>query len=168
VYTATAQGVVSVAAPQTRSANVLTSGSLYIIARMTSYAQLGETPGVLDPVASSLGLGVSGRALSDRVSTSAVVDTAVIDVTAEADDPDQAAEIADATVRQLGAAVGQFENGTIQVTLSSPAIAPSTPSNFRFITNVGVALFLGLLLGMGLALAVDRVSARRQARASER
>jgi capsular polysaccharide biosynthesis protein len=168
VYKASAQGLASVAAPQTRSANVLTSGSLYILARMTSYAQLGETRRVLDPVAASLHLGISGRALGDRVSTSAVVNTAFIDVTAEADDPDRAAEIADATVRQLGTTVGQLENGTIQVTLSSPAVAPPTPSNFRFITSVGVGLFLGLLLGMGLALGLDRISARRRGRASAR
>jgi polysaccharide biosynthesis transport protein len=55
-YRATTQGFVTVNSPETRSPNVLSSGSLFILGRMTSYAQLAVTGRVLDPVVSSLGL----------------------------------------------------------------------------------------------------------------
>src|SRR5690242_7988971 len=86
-YSATARGVVSVTWPDTRPTAALTSGSLYIQARLTSYARLATTSTVLDPVAAELRPAGTGRSLRDEVSARNDVDTAFLDVTVQDQDP---------------------------------------------------------------------------------
>ena len=161
-YGATARGFVSVSAPEKRSPNVLTSGSQYIQARMTSYAQLGTSNPVVEPVISSLKLSESPQALRRRLSASAVVETAFIEIEVTDPDPAQAMVIADALVIQLGRTIEDLENGTVRVALSDPATPPARPSNRQFIRTGAVAAAGGLVVGMGLAVLVSSVRVRRR------
>jgi capsular polysaccharide biosynthesis protein len=99
--------------------------------------------------------------LSGRVSSRSVVNTAIIEVSVEYNDPVVAARIADATMRQLGATIEDFENGTVHVALAGPAAVPSAPSNRRFAVNVALAAAAGLGMGMGIAVVLGAMNDRR-------
>lgn len=159
VYAATAEGVVSVGAPQTRPPYALANGSRYILDRMTSYAQLGVTSPVLDPVSKELD--VRGP-LTDKVTCSSVANQAVLRVTAEDASPTVAAKIADATLRQLGQTVEQVEHGNVVVSQVTPAAVPSAPSNHMVLRNTAVGAAAGLVLGLLLATGLGWMSERSE------
>ena len=73
VYIASAEGIVSVSNPAQRPAYAFSSGSLYILNRMTSYARLGVTTPVLEPVVDELQLQETALSLSGRIDSSSVV-----------------------------------------------------------------------------------------------
>lgn len=168
MYSATAEGVVSVGAPQTRPPYALANGSRYILDRMTSYAQLGVTSPVLDPVAKELGV---NEPLTERVSCQSVANQALLRVTAEDKDPAAAARIADATLRQLGDVVGRIEHDNVVVSQVTPAAVPSAPSNQKVLRNTAVGAAAGLLVGLcvalGLGWASDRAERRRSVHAGQ-
>lgn len=161
-YTATARGLVSVGSPATRSPNVLTSGSLYILARMSSYAALGTSGQVLDAVRTSQDLDQSTEDLGEQITSTAVVDTAFVEVSVTDRSPAAAARIANGTVDEVARVVEGLENGTVHLKLSNPATAPEHPSNRGYLVNAVVALAAGLVLGVVFAVVVD--ARRRRAR----
>jgi len=66
-----------------------------------TYADYGQTRSLLDRVRTSLKLDVSVQTLLDRVSVRAVQDRPMIDIQASADNPDEAAAIANAVAAEL-------------------------------------------------------------------
>jgi succinoglycan biosynthesis transport protein ExoP len=163
VYTTSAQALVSISSPQSKPAYMLASGSQYILDRMTSYAQLGETPRVLGPVASSLRLDESATALQAQVTSLNRVDTASIDVTAEYGDPETAARIADAVARRLGDTIQELENNTVKVSIAGHAPIPSAPSNHKLARTAVLGGAGGLVLGLAIALLIPARPERRTA-----
>ncbi|MEU2349084.1 Wzz/FepE/Etk N-terminal domain-containing protein [Modestobacter sp. NPDC049651] len=161
-YTASADVLVSVAAPETRSTNVLASGSQFILQRMTSYAELATASRVLDPVATALG--TDPDELSQHVAATASVDTALVRIRAGDRDPETAARMADAVARQLEDAVGDLENGTVRAALTAPAQVPGSPSDTSAVVLVALAAAGGLVLGAALVLLLDRWPVRARAR----
>lgn len=162
MYTATAEGLVSISHPQTRPPWALTNGSQYITDRMPSYAHVGGTSSVILPVYARLHLRES---LNGRVSSQWVADKALLRITVTDRDPALAAHIADDILQQLGGSIEQIENGNILVTEVTPAPVPSTPSNHNVLLNSGVGAATGLLLGLfgavGLQAMSDRARRRR-------
>ena len=161
VYTAAARGVVSVAEPSSRSANVLTSGSQYILARLTSYAELATTTQVLDPVAATFGLPQGGPALARSVSAQNEVHTAFIDVSASDEQPQRAAAVADAVLARLAATVDDLENGNVRLVSTGPVAVPTAPSNKGVTVNVVLGALGGLVLGVALAVLAQFARDRR-------
>jgi polysaccharide biosynthesis transport protein len=161
-YTAVAQAFVSVSDPDKRSPNVLTSGSLYITARMSSYAALATSNRVLEAVAASLHGARSPDALREEVSSTAVVETALIQVRVTDKDPAVAASVANTGVWELSRSIEDLENGTVSVSLSKPATRPMNPVNRRFSVNAAVALAGGLVLGCVIAVLLDLRDARHR------
>ena len=161
VYVATAEGIASVANPTQRPPYAFSSGSLYILNRVTTYARLGVTTPVLDPVAKELHLQESGLTLSGRVTSNSYVGKSVVDVTVAYNDPKMAATIADATLAQLSNVVSSLEGGNIEIRPAGPAIipvAPVRPNGFREAAVAGVAaMMLVGLLAIGLEYLSDRV-----------
>ena len=157
VYTATAEGLVSISHPQTRPPWALTDGSQYITDRMTSYAQLGVTTPVVLPVYERLHL---HETLVGHVASNWVTDKALLRVSVTYGDPALAAHIADGILQQLGSTIEQIENGDVVVTQVSPASVPSAPSNHNVLMNVLVAAAAGLVLGMFAAVGLQAISDR--------
>jgi capsular polysaccharide biosynthesis protein len=155
-YTATAQALVSIASPETRSPTVLASGSQYIQQRMTSYAELVRTSRVLDTVINTNTFPLTSQKLSEQVAAHSTVETALIDISAAGDDPSSVAQLADAVAQELATTIQELENGTVRVTLSAPAAVPTEPSNRRVPITVGVAAAGGLLAAASLALLLDQ------------
>lgn len=152
-YTATADRLVSVNVPSGKPQYVLAEGSQYILDRMTSYAQLGVTTNVLTPVVRELNLPVSPLTLSSSVSSQSVVNTAVLEISAEWDDPLTAARIADSVAQQVGNVIEGVEDGKVKIS-GGPALVPGSPSNHHFLRNIGVGAAGGLGLGLAAALLI--------------
>jgi capsular polysaccharide biosynthesis protein len=165
-YSATARGVVSVTWPDSRPTAALTSGSLYIQARLTSYARLATTSTVLDSVTAELRPAGTGRSLRDEVSARNEVDTAFLDVTVQDQNPAVAARAADAVLAKLRTTIGELESGAVQLAATGPAAVPTVPSNRHITKNVGLAAVGGAVLGMVLAVLIQLVAERRAARSA--
>ncbi|MCH9733233.1 MAG: hypothetical protein K0U78_01550 [Actinomycetia bacterium] len=164
LYTATAQGMVSVSNPQDRPPYALSSGAQYILDRMSSYAELGVTTTVLTPVVDELGLDETPLSLSGRVSSLSVVGKAVLNVSVTYNDPQGAAEIADSIIAQTSRAISTLEKGNVQMVRIGAAVPPSGPSNQKVLLNSAVAGVGGLVLGCVIAVCLQLLAGRRQRR----
>ncbi len=161
VYTASAEGVVSVSSPQSRPSWALGNGAQYIAERMTSYAQLGTTTPVLLPVYTRLSVRDPAGV---RITSEPVPNQAVLRISVTDSDPSQAARIADATLQELGANITRIENGNVVVTEVTPAAIPSDPANRKVTLNAAVAAAAGLLAGAFAAVGLQLLSDRRSGR----
>jgi succinoglycan biosynthesis transport protein ExoP len=164
VYTASAEGVVSVSSPQSRPSWALGNGAQYIADRMTSYAQLGTTTPVLLPVYTRLDVRDTSAV---HIASEPVPNQAVLRISVTDSDPTQAAHIADAALEELGATITRIENGNVVVTEVTPASIPSAPSNRNITLNAAVAAVAGFVVGVfgavGLQVLADRRVGRRSA-----
>ncbi|MGO4441826.1 hypothetical protein AB4Z42_00570 [Mycobacterium sp. 2YAF39] len=163
VYSASAEGVVSVSSPQSRPSWALGNGAQYIADRMTSYAQLGTTTPVLLPVYARLDVRDTSNV---TIASEPVPNQAVLRMTVTCSDPAQAAQIADAALEELGATITRIENGIVVITQVTPASIPSAPSNRNVMLNAAVGAVAGLLVGafgaVGLQVLSDRRAGRRR------
>jgi succinoglycan biosynthesis transport protein ExoP len=148
------------------SANELAQGSTFAQGQAASYAVLATTPAVLQPVIEELGLDTSVRALGHQVSTEVVPDTVVLEITATAADPRDAAELANAIGKWLIVAVEDLapvtDDGdpTVEATTVAPATAPVAPATPRTTLNLAIGLLAGLLVGMLAGLVRDLTDTR--------
>lgn len=165
MYSATAQGIVSISDPQNRPPYALASGAQYILDRMTSYAWLGVTTPVLTSVVENLRLKETPLSLSGRVTSHSIVGKAVLEVTVTYNDPKVAAAIADGVISGISRSISTLENGNVQMVPIGPAVVPSKPSNQKVVVNSAVAsaggLVLGCLISVGLQLLVALRRRRR-------
>jgi capsular polysaccharide biosynthesis protein len=172
VYEATAQGIAVVSDPAQRPPYAFSTGSLYIVNRMTSYAQLGVTTPVLEPVVRDLHLPETATSLTSHIYSWSPVGKSVINVTVYYNDPKLAAAIADETLVQLGGAVSSVEGGNVEIQPAGPAIVPTSISKSNGLREAVIAGIAGVilagLLAVGLEYLSDRVKylTRRRAEAS--
>ena len=137
--------------------SALIQGSSFSQQRVKSYAQIINSPTVLEPVIERLNLSITAEKFSKRVKASAPLDTVLINVTALDESPILAARIADAIGENFSEYVNQLElaesNGQppIKVSLVKRALVPSKPSTPRVELN----LLLGILLGFGLGIGIS-------------
>jgi capsular exopolysaccharide synthesis family protein len=134
---------------------------------VTSYASLATMPAVLAPVITELGLDTTPRQLSERIDAVVPLDTAIIEISARADGPWQASEIADSVARHLSQTVSEVspknQNGrsTVRLTVVAAAEPPEYPfaPNTKLLTAGGAlaGLALGVLVAVGLALFDTRI-----------
>ena len=159
VYSATAQMFISI---QTRvvtgtgGQTTVGSGTPYILQRLQSYVQIVNSPQVLQPVIDELGLGSSGG-LDGSVTATNPPGTVLLEVTATSTDPQRAADVANATARQLIAVIQDLESQEVgssvlvKATVTQPAQPPGSPSSPRTRVNLLIGLLLGFVLGVGYA-----------------
>jgi capsular polysaccharide biosynthesis protein len=164
IYTATGQAFVAVSEPETRPPYELATGSQFILKRMTSYSSLADTSRVLDPVISSLELDETTESLRRDVFPQAQVNTSVIDVSVQNEDPELAARIADATLAELAEAVQELDNDTTHVTVADATAVPTAPSNKSTLRNGALAGAGGLVVGVVIAVLLGLRDERRRAR----
>lgn len=165
VYTATAQGIVSVGSPAERPPYALSSGAEYILDRMTSYANLGVTTPVLDRVIDDLGLDATAETLSGHIDSHSVVGKAVLEIAVTDADPRTAAAVADSVLVGVSETVADLERGNVQLVPVGAAAPPTSPSNRNVVVNTAIAAAGGLVLGcfvaIGLQLLLPRSAGRR-------
>jgi capsular exopolysaccharide synthesis family protein len=136
----------------------LASGSCFTQSQLDSFAVLATSPHVLEPVMSQLGISEPMGDFQQRVSATVPVGTVIIAVSATADSPETAAEIADAVSTELVEAVeeitpaGAEGSSLISATLIGPAVPPRSPVAPVTDRIIAAAAAVGLLLGYVQAL----------------
>jgi succinoglycan biosynthesis transport protein ExoP len=145
----------------------LAQGSTFIQNQVKSFAEVVNTPRVLDSAITSLGLEQSSAQLAGSVSASAPLDTVNIEISVTSDSPEAAADIANAVTDSFRQVVGDITastgtNPTSQVSVSvlRDATVPSAPISPNAPINIGLGLVLGLILGLTIALLRDILDTR--------
>ncbi|WP_352231096.1 polysaccharide biosynthesis tyrosine autokinase [Actinomycetospora sp. NBRC 106378] len=151
----------------TNSAQAAYQGSLLSEQRITSYVELATSPRVLQQVINELQLPVTPDLLAKQISASNKVDSVLLDVSVTWDDPQDAANIANAVGQILPQVINELERpadprlpAAIAVRQVAPVGAPLEPSGTSPLSLVAAGLVGGLLLGCGVALLVNVLDTR--------
>ena len=159
-YQASAQAFISIS--YAGSVTDLNQGALVAQQVVASYADIGTTTYVLEPVARELGVGGSLQRLASRITVSAPADTAVLQVTAQAQSPTEAALLANAVTKRLTVAVSTLSpSGSgarvrlVQVQRAVPPSAPSSAPWFSIVIVGGILGALGALLVIVIRYVLD-------------
>ncbi|MGJ9371571.1 Wzz/FepE/Etk N-terminal domain-containing protein [Nesterenkonia sp. CF4.4] len=158
IFAATTKLYVSAATGE--SLAELPQGSMVAGQRVQSYADLVTTPAVLEPVIEDLGLAMSRAELAEDIRAQVPRDTLLLEITVSAGEPQEAADLANATVASLQNLVNELETpgddpvaaGDQLVELSvvqeaePPARQQSPRPELIFGTGLGVGLLSGLVL----------------------
>ena len=136
----------------------LLQGNTFTQERVKTYSQLLTTPIVLAPVVAEVGPpGTTAEQLARTISASVPPDTVLIDVSVVDVDPLRATRIADSLSRSFPTTVNTLESvsgnsSPVKVTVVQPATTESTPVSPKPLRDLGLGLFFGLILGLGLAV----------------
>ncbi|TWP35897.1 polysaccharide biosynthesis tyrosine autokinase [Leekyejoonella antrihumi] len=139
-------------------ASQLAQGSTFSQARVTSYTQLVTAPVVLNPVITQLHLNTTAAELGGQVAAIVPPNTVLINVDVTASSPDQAQRIAAAIGKQFPKTIDNLEKvsknsaSPVKVTVTKSAIINTPPVSPRPTRNLALAVVLGLLLGLGVAV----------------
>ncbi|WP_062387928.1 polysaccharide biosynthesis tyrosine autokinase [Demequina iriomotensis] len=155
-YTASAKVFVSTS----NSANVsdLAQGNSFTQQRVKTYADLVTTSAVLQPVITDLALPRSVAQLRDQVSASTPLNTTVINVTVNDEDPVFAATLATATAEQLIVTVEDIETtdpiegSPVRLSVVQEAEVSTNATSPKRPLNAALGVILGLAAGVGFAL----------------
>ncbi|MFJ6004039.1 YveK family protein [Arthrobacter sp. NPDC092385] len=156
--TYTAQTKLFVATQSSGSVQELQQGNTFTQARVQSYVETVSEPLVLQPVVDSLGLDLTAAQLAGKVAATADLNTVIITIAVEDTSPVQAAAVAQATADSLVQSVEGLESPTeggispVNLTVITPATAPSEPSAPNTRLNLALGLLAGLALGVGAAV----------------
>ena len=135
------------------------TGNLFATQRVTSYADLVTSRRVSERVAESLGDDTDPRELREQVEATVVPETVILEISATDADPERAADIAQAFASELSLLVDELEtpsgqeDAVISATLVDDASVSDDPVSPQPLRNLALAGVLGLLLGVGLAVA---------------
>lgn len=135
----------------------LVQGSTFTQQRVKTYAGLVSTPIVLLPVISNLHLSMTADELAKSVSATAPLDTTLIQISVTDPDPVTAANLANGISESLTNVVQKIEStgaqsAQVKLTRVQEAEVPSAPGTPNVPINVGLGLFVGLVLGFGAAV----------------
>jgi capsular exopolysaccharide synthesis family protein len=144
---------------QTDSASTgeLIQGNNYAQQKVQSYVAVVSSPAVLEPVIDALDLDTSAAALGSKIEASATSGTTIINISATDPDPQQAANIANATADSFQTVANDLEEpnaggpSLVKVQTIQPAEPSSRPASPNLATNIGIGALLGLIVGIGAA-----------------
>jgi capsular polysaccharide biosynthesis protein len=161
VYTAEASGYVM--SRQSGEIGVSSVGDTLARSRVQPYLHIAGWRSTAQNVIDDLGLDITPEALITRVSATNPPDTVIMKISAKADTPVLARNLAEAWLRAITITIdtidGDGTEGSAPVTViagDSPSL-PTTPS----FPNVPSAVLVGGVFGLSLGLAVVRASVRR-------
>ncbi len=134
------------------------AGGLFSQQRVKSYAKIVSGPSTAETIAASLG--ITKGEVQGRISAQAVPDTVLLDVGVVDSSPERALAIATAVAREFPGIVADLEEpaggaSPIKISVSERPELPGASFSPRPVRNVSLALILGLLLGVGLAVLRD-------------
>ncbi|HVH94332.1 MAG TPA: polysaccharide biosynthesis tyrosine autokinase, partial [Nocardioidaceae bacterium] len=133
-------------------------GGLFSIQRVSSYADLVNGQELAGRVVDDLNLDMEPSELSKEISATVVPDTVILEVSATDPQPRQAQLICQTVAKELTEFVNDLEtppgqrNAPIKASIVDSANLPESPVSPQPIRNLAVAIVLGLLLGIGLAV----------------
>lgn len=142
----------------------LFQGSNFSADRVKSYSQLVTSPTVLDPVIAELNLPVSAAELAGQVTAKVPLETVLIHIAATSDSPETAAALANAVSRSLAKVIEELESSEtrgsspVKATVVTPASVPTSPASPSIPINLGLGLLIGLMVGGGLAVLLEKLN----------
>ncbi|WP_370617609.1 polysaccharide biosynthesis tyrosine autokinase [Mumia sp. Pv 4-285] len=154
-YTSTTRLFVST--PQSDGADAY-QGGLFSQQRVASYATLITGQAVAQRVVNRLELDESPSELSAQISATVVPETVVLEIAVTDPDPEQAQRLAEAVATEFSSYVRDLETSEkgeaapIKATVVDQASLPDSPTSPNIPRSLGLALLLGLLVGVGAAL----------------
>ncbi|MFX4285458.1 polysaccharide biosynthesis tyrosine autokinase [Janibacter sp. G349] len=155
-YTSSTQFFVSVSGADTTA---LQQGSTFTQERVKSYAQLLKTPRALDPVVEELDDGTKTADLASSINVTTPPETVMLEVAVMDTSPRHAQKVATAigetfprVVAEVERPEGSRQASPIKVSLVEPASTSMKPTSPVPVRNLALGVFLGLLLGLGLAV----------------
>ena len=152
-YQATARVYLSTTKPSSDTQQ----GGTYVITRqdLNTYVEVLSSPSVMGPLRTKLGLG-PGAPLNISAAVSDLSN--VLDLTATSSSPQLAADIANTAGPVLAAEAKQFSpllalsGQSVEATSIAPATPPNAPLSPNVRRNLVLALLVGIVAGIGLAL----------------
>jgi capsular polysaccharide biosynthesis protein len=129
---------------------------------LESYARIATSRTAAERVSLALNKRFTSGEIGSKLRATPQPNTLLIDVTATDRKPEAARDIADAGGKVLSAYVTELEagrEGAIEARVIDAARLPTSPSSPKASRNLAVGLLLGLVVGVGLALALDSSSA---------
>lgn len=163
-YSSTARLFVST--ESSASTSDLLQGSNFTQQRVKSYADIANSPKVLDPVVRDLGIQDIKDELPKRISSSVPLNTVIIELTVEDESPVRAAAIVNRLGQSLISTVEDIEkpfdgmSTPVKVTIIQEGQVPLNPDNPKPLLDMLIALFAGLVIGLGLAILVENLDLR--------
>jgi succinoglycan biosynthesis transport protein ExoP len=141
-------------------------GGLFAQQRVQSYAQIVDSPVMVQRIISQLRLKDSVRDLQGEISASVPVDTVLIDITVTDRSAVRAKSIANALAARFPGFIAALERSKnrspspVAISVTSPAELPTHPVSPKRAVDLGIALVLGLVVGVGGALLRDALDTR--------
>lgn len=134
------------------SATDLNQGATYTQGQMLSFAELATMPVVLGPVIDDLDLDVTAKELARSISATTTRDSVILTITAVSEDPEHAADLANAVALQLTEAVADLspQDETGQARVVATVVAEATPSQYAFAPNTKRNAMAGAVAGVVL------------------
>ena len=135
------------------------TGNLFASQRVTSYADLVTSRQLAERVSAVLTEDTDPDELRDQVQATVVPETVILEISATDPSPALARDIAQAYAEELTQLVEDLEtpkggnNALIKATIVDDAQEPIVPVSPQPLRNLALAGVLGLLLGLGLAVA---------------
>lgn len=133
-------------------------GNLFSSQRLASYADLATGTELATRVASATGSSLAPSELADKVTAQASPETVLLNISVTNPDPVVAQQLTQAYGEELVALVAELETPpgrakpVLKGTIVDAASLPGGPISPNPVRNLGLALVLGLLLGVGLAV----------------
>jgi len=141
------------------SVGELVQGSSFVQGQVKSFAEVVNTPRVLDSVIRSLGLTESAARLAESVSASVPTDSVNITITVTRDSPAEASAIANSVTANFSQVVGEItttsgssEDSQVSVSTLREATVPVTPISPNTLVNIALGALVGLAIGLALAV----------------
>ncbi len=167
LYTAYAQLYVSIPNtvfdPASNQIAQLAAGGSFTEARVFSYAQIINSPSVLNRVIQELNLNIDAQTLGAAISADAPPNSVLINLYVTTENPEISSKIANSvaenfdilvqTLEVVSSASTMSDGGAVRIELIKPAEIPSYPSYPRKNLNLAIGLLMGFLIGISVALA---------------
>jgi succinoglycan biosynthesis transport protein ExoP len=161
-YRASAQ--VFVTTSDVKDASGLFSGNEFAQSRVQTYISVVTSPSIIEPVRNKLGLNLSNRQLTNKISVDAPLNKTLINIHITDGSAQRAAEIANAVASEFIVDIGHIETEksatatapatpVLKLTVIHPALAPVAPiapqKKLMLLLGFFGGLFLGLLVVTG-------------------
>ncbi|MGJ9411589.1 polysaccharide biosynthesis tyrosine autokinase [Aeromicrobium sp. CF4.19] len=162
-YQSTARLFVSTSESNTTDAY---QGGLFSQQRITSYASLITGEEMARRVAEELDSDISPRALADQITATVEPETVVLEISVTDASADRARELTQTTAEVFTEYVTELETppgqttAPVKASITDRASAPGSPVSPQPVRNLGLALVLGLLLGVGIAVLRETLDTR--------
>jgi succinoglycan biosynthesis transport protein ExoP len=136
----------------------LLQGSSFTQQRVKSYADLVTSPSVLNPVVKQLGIHIQRDKLVSRITATVPLNEIIIQIDVLAEGPQRASTLANAIANSLTNVVSNIEQpvsgaaSPVKLSIIQQGTIPLKPDSPKPLLNLALGLFIGLVLGIGLAV----------------